>query len=314
MQRILIILAFCIASVPAHALACTGAAGIGISGSTLFDLSESYDPFSIADLTETQTMVVTNQSEEPCEISVIFATTAGTPKLRAGGRELDYRIETPGGATFVVPASATGAPGHNAYEILLDPGVSAAIDFRLRIKAGQMTGPGLYRDTDTALAIHGLAPGGDKLLLGVQPLVFSADVRAVCVLPDADPMLLDLSGLIGADSLPVAGTHAVRLNEVACNMPVQVLLSGDPLRLDAGMQSPAGLDDFINVEARASFGAAHAHLVTETASTMTAVSPEPSAVQDLAGMIDLDIGLVRARKLMSGSYSSVLTLTLSPRP
>ncbi len=74
----------------------------------------------------------------------------------------------------------------------------------------------------------------------------------------------------------------------------------------------AGFDNFINYQAIGQFGAATATLRTDTATQVTSTATNVVSRAVTGANITVDVNLLAAQPIITGNYSSILTVTIDP--
>jgi hypothetical protein len=93
-----------------------------------------------------------------------------------------------------------------------------------------------------------------------------------------------------------------------------VRLSGNPMLPGQSGTPGAVFDNFIHYRASANLSGANVTLDTSTATDVISAARNVALGAMADGTLRLDVALVPGKPLLSGTYSSVLTISIDPSP
>jgi hypothetical protein len=143
-----------------------------------------------------------------------------------------------------------------------------------------------------------------------QEFWVASQVGQACDLPPPSSSSLDFSRSIDR-GLPNATALSVTFTGVACSAPARIRLSGEPL-INPEIAPVANFDNFIDWQARASFGAAQALLDTRQTNQVTSAAKNVASGPTQSGLITIQVKLLPGRRIIAGHYSNVLTVAIDP--
>lgn len=152
--------------------------------------------------------------------------------------------------------------------------------------------------------------GGNYNIVEYRNFTIQSVVQQACNLPPPSLYNLDFTSAI-SNGVPNATTLTVTFSGVACSAPARIRLSGAALKNPA-ITPVANFDNFIDWQADASFGAAHALLDTRSASQVTSGAQNVSSGSTQSALITLRVKLLAGRRVIAGHYSNILTVTIDP--
>ncbi|RIA56339.1 hypothetical protein [Dichotomicrobium thermohalophilum] len=298
------------ALLPAAGAAQDACDGVAISGAPRISVSDPYNPFAPTDLTEVTTVTIANTGDAPCPLAVVFTATDGG-RLRNAGKTLAYALETLDGTTLLNPPSLADPEAGQHLDLTLASTQAASLSIRARLPAQQTAPPGSYVDSTATIRLYYMPAQGFPDLLSETPLPVAAEVAAVCRLTPPQQATLDFTEDIGADVRPQGEQRGTRLPEAACNTGARLKLEGKALTREGGT-APPGFDDFIDMEAHATFQSVTAMLLTEGADQPVLAESPQTTPDGTVSPVELQVRLRAGQPLAAGSYQSVLTIAVEP--
>ena len=153
----------------------------------------------------------------------------------------------------------------------------------------------------------------EQTLAKSASLSVNATVASVCQLGAPSLATIDFSTAIvgGAAKSGISQTTTMSTN---CTAPTVVQLTGGRMTSPSAPAAVGAFDNFISWSATATFGGATANLVADTSVAKTATSASKNATSGAIsnGTVLVDIGLIDGNRLIAGSYSSTLMVTIDP--
>ena len=259
------------------------------------------------------TIGLKTKGEGTCRGSLAFnrPSLPATMGRMGGGGTLPYAVQTAAGGGTQLVFSGVDPHGHRLDFTVPSHAHSVTLTVYVLMQPGLAPIPaGAYVDHLTLQVFN--RQDWHLSLVGSRPFTVSGTVAAVCQLPAPDVASLSFNSAISNGLPNPAIVLTARFTNVSCSAPARIRLSGNRLEPTSPISPVANFDNFIHWQASAAFGAASAVLNTRTASQVT------SAVQNVAGgatagvTITVNINLLQGQRVIAGTYSNVLTVTIDP--
>jgi hypothetical protein len=262
----------------------------------------------------TITINLRTDGEGTCKGSLAF-NSYGPPLLQrvGGGGSMPYMIQT--AAAGGTPLIYTGTdPDNRRLDFTLPSrarSVTVLVYVLMQPTPAAPIAAGAYSD-GLLLQVFNRKAWDHLTLAGSRPFTVAGTVAQVCQLPPPDVANVNFTSAI-SNGLPNPGIVAtVRFTNVSCTAPAHIRLSGQRLEPSAPLAPVAAFDNFIHWRASATFGAAAATLDTRTASQATSATHNVVSGAVAGATITVDINLLRGQRVLAGSYSNILTVTIDP--
>lgn len=231
-----------------------------------------------------------------------------------------------GGGGGKLPYTILSAAGGGKQLIFtgIDPG-SNRLDFTVHGNAHSVTltvyvlmQPGLAAVPAGSYADHGLTlhvfsrSDWNLRLVGSRPFAVIGTVAPVCLLPAPDIKNLNFNSAISNGLPNPAIVFTANFQNVSCTAPARIRLSGTRLEPSSPIVPVANFDNFIHWRAGATFGAASVELSTKAANQATSAVQNMTSGAISGAVITVNVNLLQGQRVIAGTYSGVLTVTIDP--
>ena len=281
-----------------------------VSGLPHLEINDDYNPFAPTDLTQTTIITIRNGSDTACRLALVL-TTQTDGALSSNGNTISYQLETIGGAPLLNPQGLIDPAAGHYIDVAVGPGEAASVSLRARLPAGQVAPPGRYSDSSVMLRLYASPGNGVAQLREETAFPVFANVAPVCQMAMPQQDVLSFSSDIGAQGRPRGEWRSLSVPGATCNTGARLSLRASALSRRNAQTLP-GLDNFIDLEARAIFSGVTTALTTQGPDQPNEAEASIHEHSAAAGAIDLTVRLVPGRTLVPGHYQSVLTLRLEP--
>ena len=261
----------------------------------------------------TITVSFKTKGDGACRGSIAFnrpSLPAAMAPVGGGSSKLPYTIQSGAGKQLLF----TGVdPGSNRLDFTVH-GHAHSVTFTVNVLVQPGPGPitaGSYADHSVTLQVFSRRDWHLKLV-AARSFTVTGAVAPVCQLPPPDLASLNFNSAISNGLPNPAVVFTATFTNVSCTAPARIRLSGQKLQPISAIVPVANFDNFIHWQASASFGAAAVQLNTKTASEAT------SAVQNVAtgptsgAVIRVDVNLLQGQRVIAGTYTGILTVTIDP--
>ena len=328
-----------IISALASLICCVAASSDGWALCTINAASITVTPLTASTGTYTAPTAPTSQN--------LTITVAGTYNSTASGNtctvglsfqrpSLPATMLITGGGTATLPYSITTAASGGGSSLLFTGGTvflsniaqisfagannqtnrSFSVNFSIffLMQPGTAQAGGSYSDSLTAWTFDIV----NLVALTSRPFTVTGIVTKTCTIggvarPTADSATIPVSVAGAVNTAVINKSYA----SVACNTPSNVQITSQSGAVKNSGTPPSGFTNLINYAASATFSGATATL--NTASTSTAIGPESGTAVSTTGATPSGTMTVsitpqaNALRLLSGAYSDVMTITITPQ-
>jgi hypothetical protein len=254
-------------------------------------------------------VTVTVSATRACAVEVAFLA-ASVPAKLSGAGSLNYDVQQSSATTSLL---YTGTFPVATAHIDIGAGLVGSASVQVSIAAGQVVGDGAYSDASLLTQVFDKT-GAIFTLLKSANLPLTGSVARACQIANATTPTLNFTPAI-ANGLPRAGyQQSIAFTNVNCTAPSTVRLSGNPMLPGQSGTPGAVFDNFIHYRASASLSGANVTLDTSTATDVISAARNVAVGAMADGTLRLDVALVPGKPLLSGTYSSVLTISIDPNP
>lgn len=260
----------------------------------------------------TITINLKTKGEGTCRGSLAF-NNHGQPLLSrvGGGGTLPYAIQTAAGGGTPLIFSGTDPDGHRLDFTLSSHARSVTVTvYVLMQPTPGAHAAGTYTDGVSLQVFN--RKDWHRTLVGSRPFLVTGTVAQVCQLPAPDMANVNFNSAISHGLPNPAVVLTVKFKNVSCTAPARIRLSGQRLEPASAVTPVAAFDNFIHWQANASFGAAAVVLNTTTATQATSAAQNVSAGAFAGVTITVNVNLLRGQRVIAGSYSNILTVTIDP--
>lgn len=287
---------------------CSSLSAITLISSTTSTVSPAYDPFSGSDLTDDFSFTVNNGNASACSVAVVFARPTTPGQMSNGTQSLSFGLERTNGTNVL----NTGFNFIDFYSGTLGGSSSGSGVVRVRIPGSQTTASaGNYTDTQVTMYLFGWR-GSSYQFARSYALTYNATIDQTCSMSPPSPSALNFTSAISLGQPNPSLVLTSTLNNINCTAPARVTLSGGAMQRTPSIGAVSGFDNFINWQATATFGSASVSLVTTSSTTQTSLTTNVPVGTTVGGVFSVDVNLLSGQRLQSGSYTSVLTVTVDP--
>jgi len=264
-----------------------------------------YNPFTSF---SPRIVTVSVVAAKACAIELAFLSPTA-PAQMSGAGTLAYDVQaTIGGASLLFQG---GSPINTAHIDVPGGATAGTANVQIVVPAAQIVANGLYADAGLTLQAFDKT-GVIYSLLKSTSLSVTGSVAKVCQFTLPQSPTLNFSSAISNGMANSAVVQSVTFNGVSCTAPTVVQLGGGPMQSPDAPSAAAGLDNFINYRATATFSSATTTLDTsaQTLSTSAGQSTAGGATTD--GVLTVNVNLLTGRLLQAGRYQTTLTVTIDP--
>ena len=229
-----------------------------------------------------------------------------------GGGSLPYVIQTAAGGGTSLLFSGVDPQSHRLDFTVPSNAHSVTLTVYVRMQQPGLApvAAGAYGDHPTLQVFN--RQDWHRTLVGSRPFTVAGTVASVCQLPAPNVASLSFNSAISNGLPNPAVVLTAKFTNVSCTAPARIRLSGNRLEPTSPISPVANFDNFIHWQASATFGAASVLFDTRTASQAS------SAVQNVASgatssvTISVNINLLQGQRVIAGTYSNILTVTIDP--
>lgn len=276
----------------------------------------TFDPFaSPLPKNVTVTITRTGGSAPTCDLAFGFRTSANTPRMQGVSSILRYDITRVGFATTLSYTTPTPANG-DRVNLNAVGNTSVPTDVQFLVTASQPLRPaGPYTE---AISLEVFQRTGTVLSgpIAVLPVFVDATVAKVCQLDTPSVSTINFAPSEIPNGLPNPAIVKTTSMLGSCTAPAFIKLTGESLKQSTTPPGPASFDKTINYRAVATFRNATAILITsdapQTIQSATPGGPATGVSNDRP--VEVGINLIPNQRLVAGSYTGTLTVSLEPQP
>ena len=263
-----------------------------------------------------------------CTVAISFNRSSLPASMAisgGGGATFPYTIQSLSGGGNTLLYSGGGVPvASNVLSLsfaaaILGIGTSFTANLTAYVLAqpGSPQAAGSYGDNPT-VHIFNVASGGAISEVANRPFAVTGVVAKACLIgviahPTADTATIPVSAAGAVDTAVINKSY----NSAACNTPSNVQLTSQNGAITTSGTPPSGFTNLINYSSTATFSGAAASL--NTATNPAASGPESGTAVSTTGATPSGTMTVaitpqaNASRLIAGSYTDTLTITITPQ-
>jgi hypothetical protein len=252
-------------------------------------------------------VTVQNGNASNCSIAVVFVRPTAPIVMTNGGFTLTYGVDFNGTNVMNI-----GAPSSGYYVTVAGGGSVTFNTYRMTISGSQTSAAaGSYSDTAVLLYLYAYRAGAWRFVR-TYAMTFNATINKTCTMSAPSPATLNFTSAINNGVPNPAVVMTSTFTNINCTFPSRITLAGNAMQRVPAVGAIAGFDNFIDWQASATLGSATAVLATNAASTVTSTSTNVGSGTTVNGSFGVNVNLLAGQRLRSGTYSSVLTVTVDP--